>query len=348
MNKKIMVTVFYIVSAAAFFAAGTGEKAESASVKKEELRIVNLSPPVYSMLQTFPALKDSVIGVNPRTFSTSNPKVLSAVNPNAKKINSTFVNNDFSVNAESLAALAPTIILYYGEFEKKGLDTLGIPMVNMQIKDMDSESLTRKWERMIADIFKTGNGNKLEKQWKKTNEILSAVLKDGKKIRGLFIFSTVGGKITVSGNKSYGGNFLRKAGIENVADLSGFAEGAGQVEVSMEQIHTWNPDIIFINSIRIGKNNISAKTVLDNTGSAGWSFIKAVKDKKVFDIPQGTFSWGMPCADSPLMPLWMLTKTEPEKYSESAFKKKIKTYYKEVYDTDLPDEIIDEMLAPIK
>ena len=349
MNKKIMLAVFYTVLAAGIFAGGTKDKTETVHVKKQgEVIIVNLSPPVYSMLQTFPGLKDSVAGVNPRTFSTSNPKVLAAVNPNAKNLNSSFLNNDFSVNAESLAALEPTIILYYGEFEKKGLDNLSIPMVNMQINDMDSESLTQKWEKMIADIFKTDNGNKMEKQWTKTNEILSATLKDGKNIRGLFIFSTVGGKIMVSGNKSYGGNFLRKAGIENVAELDGFAEGAGQVEVSMEQINEWNPDIIFINSIRIGKNNTSAKTILENTDTRNWSFIKAVKDKKVFDIPQGTFSWGMPCADSPLMPLWMLTKIAPEKYSEFEFKKKIKTYYKEVYDTELEDAVIDEMLSPLK
>lgn len=326
MSKKIILASICAVISFNLFAAGQKEKTRTDSKKhvREKIRIVNVSPPVYSILLTFPCLRKSVVGINPRAFSLSNPHVLAAVEPNAKELDTAFVNNDFSINVESVAALEPTLILYYGEHQKKGLEHLNIPLVNMHIKDMDSETLTQKWETVITETCKVANHNKMKIQWEKTNEIIKKVLKpgSGKKLKSLFIFSTVGGKITVSGNNSYGGNFLKKAGIENVADIGGFTEKTGQAEVSMEQINAWNPDIIFVNSIGADSKASTAKTIIENTGAADWSFIQAVKDKKVFDIPQGTYSWGVPCADSPLMPLWLLTKTHPETYGEKEFKKK--------------------------
>ena len=107
MNKKIVYAVFISVLGLSLFAAGQKEShgAEKSEREQQHTRIVNLSPPVYSMLLTFPQLADSVVGVNPRTFSTSNPQVLHIVNPSAKNIDTSFVNNDFTINVESLASL---------------------------------------------------------------------------------------------------------------------------------------------------------------------------------------------------------------------------------------------------
>ena len=136
--------------------------------------------------------------------------------------------------------------------------------------------------------------------------------------------------------------------VVGVNAVEGFADGAGQAAVSMEQIHAWNPDVIFINNMRIGKNVTAAEHILQNkVDGADWSFITAVKEKCVFDIPQGTYIWGMPCADSPLVPLWMLMKVYPDRYTETEFKEKVKRYYKEMYATDLPDAVISDMLQPI-
>ena len=72
MSKKIVYAVFISVLGLSLFATGQKEShgAETAEREQQHTRIVNLSPPVYSMLLTFPQLADSVVGVNPRTFST--------------------------------------------------------------------------------------------------------------------------------------------------------------------------------------------------------------------------------------------------------------------------------------
>ena len=352
MNKKIVYAVFISVLGLSLFAAGQKEShgAETSEREQQHTRIINLSPPVYSMLLTFPQLADSVVGVNPRTFSTSNPQVLHIVNPSAKNIDTSFVNNDFTINVESLASLHPSLIIYYGDFEKKNLANIDAAMLNMHLKDMNPQTLTEKWEALLADTFRIKNPERFKKQWQETNILTEKILHTGehKKLKALFIFSYLGGKITVSGKNSYGDAFLKMAGFENSAAVEGFADGAGQAAVSMEQIHAWNPDVIFINNMRVGKNVIAAAHILQNkVDGSDWSFITAVKEKHVFDIPQGTYSWGMPCADSPLVPLWMLLKVYPDRYTETEFKARIKHYYKEMYAADLPDTVISDMLKPI-
>ena len=353
MNKKFIYTVFISALSFTLFAAGQKESydAEKPEQSQQQTRIVNLSPPIYSMLLTFPHLADSVVGVNQRTFSTSNPQVLQIVSPGAKNIDTSFVNNDFTINVESLAALHPSLIIYYGEFEKKNLATIDTPMLNMHLKDMNPQTLTEKWEALLANTFQIKNPERFKMQWQGTNALAEKILNTSgrKKLRALFIFSYLGGKITVSGKNSYGDAFLKMAGFENSAAVEGFADGAGQAAVSLEQIHAWNPDVIFINNMRIGKNVTAAAHILQNkVDGADWSFITAVKEKCVFDIPQGTYSWGMPCADSPLVPLWMLMKVYPGRYTETEFKEKVKRYYKEMYAADLPDAVISDMIQPIE
>lgn len=86
MNKKIVYAVFISALGLSLFAAGQKESydAEKPEWSQQRTRIVNLSPPIYSMLLTFPYLADFVVGVNQRTFSTSNPQVLQIVSPGAK------------------------------------------------------------------------------------------------------------------------------------------------------------------------------------------------------------------------------------------------------------------------
>ena len=136
MNKKFIYAILISALSFTLFAAGQKESydAEKPEWSQQRTRIVNLSPPIYSMLLTFPHLADSVVGVNQRTFSTSNPQVLQIVSPGAKNIDTSFVNNDFTINVESLAALHPSLIIYYGEFEKKNLANIDTPMLNMHLK----------------------------------------------------------------------------------------------------------------------------------------------------------------------------------------------------------------------
>jgi iron complex transport system substrate-binding protein len=55
------------------------------------------------------------------------------------------------------------------------------------------------------------------------------------------------------------------------------------VKVNMEQVLTWNPDILVI----IGRTNSSLTTQLNSMNSSLWNELKAVKEGKVYTLLSG-------------------------------------------------------------
>ncbi|GKX28758.1 iron(III) dicitrate-binding protein [Vallitalea longa] len=307
---------------------------------QDDTRVTIISPPIFSIYLSASPENSTVVGINSRSFSTANEKVLSELYPGYKDINTSFINNEFVVNTEELLKLSPDIIFYYGDNQKNELDKLDVDSVDMMLsKNRDPEVMTIEWEKHLEESFNITSENTIEKEWETSNNKANELLKNNfTKKKGLYIFSYINGKVTVSGNDSYGDNFFNKAGIENVA------KGIdGCKEVSMEQIYEWNPDVVFI---FLG---IPATTIINNqTTNQDWSLIQAYKNKAIFDIPQATYSWGAPSADSPIMPLWLISKTYPDSLSRDDFITYLKGYYNRIYEIELKDEIVEDILKPKK
>ncbi|GMQ59835.1 ABC transporter substrate-binding protein [Vallitalea sediminicola] len=343
MSSMRMRTIIIVICIALVQLTGCSVKKENKEVMVEEkdtTRVTLISPPILSIYLSVSPEDSTVVGINPRAFSTSNENVLSELYPDYKNINTSFINNEFVVNTEELLKLSPDIIFYYGDSQKNGIEKLDVKSVDMMCsKNRDPESMTIEWEKQLEKAFNITNENTLEKEWDRSNNKANELLKDNStKKKGLYIFSYINGKVTASGNNSYGGNFFDKAGIENVAK-----EIEGNKEVSMEQIYKWNPDVVFI---FLG---MPATPIINNKATnQDWSLIQAYKDKAIFDIPQATYSWGAPCADSPLMPLWLISKTYPDSLGNDEFTTYFKDYYNRIYDIELKDELIEEVLKPKK
>lgn len=352
MNSLRMRTIIIILSLVLLQLAGCSNKdtrvstpttedtIEAGIENKDNTRVTIISPPIFSIYLSASPKDSRVVGINARAFSTANEKVLSELYPGYKEINTSFINNEFVVNTEELLKLSPDIIFYYGDNQKNDLDRLDVESVDMMLsKSRDPQVMTIEWEKQLEKAFNIKNENTIEKEWELSNHKAKELLKDtSTKKKGLYIFSYINGKITVSGNNSYGDNFFDKAGLENVAkDIDGCKE------VSMEQIYEWNPDIVFI---FLG---MSATTIINNqAGNQDWSLIQAYKDQTVFDIPQATYSWGAPSADSPIMPLWLISKTYPDLLSKNDFITYLKGYYNRLYDIELKDELIEDIFKPKK
>lgn len=88
--------------------------------KPEELkRIVTVTPPIVSVMLGIIPDKNMIVGVNPRTFSTSNEDVIKEVFPEYKNVNKSFVDEKFVTNTEELLSLSPDIVFYYGDGQKR-------------------------------------------------------------------------------------------------------------------------------------------------------------------------------------------------------------------------------------
>ncbi len=302
-------------------------------------RVVIIAPPLLSTYVSTAQDSKKLVGVHPTAFNDANQELLNLMVPNNKGINTTFLTG-YESNVEELLKLDPDLVLVYGETQKKGLENIQIPVVDFFTKNQINEEWSVQIDELMQEIFALDEDNSLQKEWDKANQNVAQILseaKEKKAQKGLMIMSNTGDKVTVRGAGSYGDDWLLKSGLSNVAsEITG-----DNIEVTMEQIYQWNPDIIYV------FRGLPAGEYLSGTiKGQDWSQTEAFKNGRIYDTPKGMINWGTPCADSPLMLQWLVSKNFPDKLSKKDFASVMKEFYKSRYGIDLTDELANSILNP--
>lgn len=127
------------------------------------------------------------------------------------------------------------------------------------------------------------------------------------------------------------------AGAKNVADV----EGSNRVEVSLEQVLAWNPEVIIAWSyeIRGGADELIRS-------DEDWAEIQAVKDGRVYTMPNTPFSWcdRPPSVNRFLGIQWVANMLYPEAYDVDMVEV-TKEFYSLFYHVDITDEDAMELLG---
>ncbi len=302
-------------------------------------RIVIIAPPLVATFVSLGIPWARIVGAHKTAFDDANHELLDRVLPYWKEIPTDFIAG-YTANTEALLKLHPDIIFVYGNFQKKGLQTIGIPIVDFIAMNQDNEFWSVAIEKLMKTIFQMEiGGSSVENEWEKTHDRIEPVLKNvmGEKPKGLMIMNNTADKITIRGGETYGDDWLIKSGLTNVA---GHLKGEGK-EVSMEQIYRWNPDIIYVFRGR------PASDYLENRiNNQDWSFVKAYKEKAIYDCPRGMMNWGAPNVDSPLMLQWMVWKNHKKGVDEASFPAIMKAYYHNLFGISLSQDLIQSILFP--
>ena len=93
-------------------------------------------------------------------------------------------------------------------------------------------------------------------------------------------------------------------------------------EVSMEQIISWNPEVILVGGL------ISPEAV---KADPRWQNIRALKEKRIYACPEGVFLWGHGSSEAHLFVLWLAKLLHPEKFREIDLEQEVKDYYARFY-----------------
>lgn len=113
------------------------------------------------------------------------------------------------------------------------------------------------------------------------------------------------------------------AGGENA--VSGIDVEGGFVDVSVEQIIAWNPDVIWLPPY-------AGYTVESLLNDPAWSSINAIKNKKISICPSSDFEpWDQPTAAVTLGICWATHNLYPDLYSLDDLKKDIDEFYNLLY-----------------
>lgn len=137
-----------------------------------------------------------------------------------------------------------------------------------------------------------------------------------------------------SSNRSY---VFNTAGAINVAQVDA-QSGYGQSAVSMEQVLSWNPQII----ITQGTTN-AYETIMSDPN---WASIDAVKNGRVYEMPSQPYSWAdrPPSVNRFIGLHWMANLLYPELYDIDIVEVAI-DYYKVMYHVDVSREDMEALLV---
>ncbi|MBN2383673.1 ABC transporter substrate-binding protein [bacterium] len=101
-------------------------------------------------------------------------------------------------------------------------------------------------------------------------------------------------------------------------------ETGGWVNISPEQLHAWNPEVIFL-----------SRTCPDSPEELSkdqrFQAITAVRQGQVFRLPSNLNPWDYPSCENPLAIVWMSRCLYPELYKDIDFKALVNEYYTQTY-----------------
>lgn len=145
--------------------------------------------------------------------------------------------------------------------------------------------------------------------------------------------------LTTYGAGTFMDDWIKAAGCINAAGaVSGLGgKEGGQVIISMEQVLSWDPDIIII-------DNGNPDDLLNNPP---WSKLKACQNKKVYRLPVGLFIWNRAsCEAAVMVPQWLAVTAYPDKLNFMNINNRVREFYSRIFGFQLTDHLIHNILYP--
>ncbi|EIJ68839.1 ABC transporter substrate-binding protein [Pasteurella bettyae] len=252
-----------------------------------------------------------------------------------------------TVNIESLLSLKPDVVFVTNYFPQDNIEkitSVGIPVIAISLRKDNTQEASKlnptlsneddayneglkKGIRLIANVFeKQNNGEALINTAFSHRQLLNERLKQLKAEQRVKTY-IANPNLETYGSGKYTGLMMQHAGAYNVAAeaLKGFQK------VSMETVLNWNPDVIFV-------QDRYPEVVSEITQAAEWKTISAVKNGKVYLMPEYAKAWGYPMPEAiALGELWVAKKLYPEVFADLDLDKMVQDYYQKFYRTNYQD-----------
>lgn len=240
-------------------------------------------------------------------------KAIIKENPSLKKPT---VGAGTDINMEAVMKLNPDVVITwtYNPNIIRFLEERGIKVIGIY-----PESLTELYKdmRMQGRIF--GKEKRIEEVIKEMEKIFKFIESRVSKIpfyKRKKVIHLGGSPTRVSGAFGVTNDIIKIAGAVNPAG----SIMQRNVDVSVEKIIEWSPDVIFI----WGSAGYNESWLYSNSQ---WRFINAVKNNKVYKLPKWS-TWSPHLAP---IALYMAMKIYPEEFKDVCFEKMADDFYKKVF-----------------
>lgn len=315
-----------------------------AQIERIAITSITPLPSVYCM---FEGNADRLIGISPSSMAAAENSLLAQVIPEIVDVPTEFMTGG-EVNIEELVAMKPDVVFYneskQEEYEK--LSAAGLTAVAFSTTQWGSDSVEtfEAWVTLLGEVL--GEEDKaagITEYGRKTYDMIQERLAQAgdseEQPRVLFLYQYADGVIQTSGSNHFGEYWANATGAVNVAHES----DARGLEINMEQIYEWDPDIIYItNFVPYLPEDLYNNAIEGHD----WSVVRAVQEKNVYKCPLGVYRWYPPSSDTPLMLLWMAKMNHPDLFEDIDLETEMKEYYQKFYDIELTDENIEMIFNP--
>lgn len=302
-------------------------------------RLVILPVPWASTVIAFDGGTKKLIAMHPESKDAVEEGILGQFFPEAKNITSDIVaggaSRGFMPNVEAIAALKPDLVIQWGNRKDDGVTPLTNAGINTAVILYGSEDYARKIMTLVGTAM--GRTEKLDMLLKWRDDTSAALAKgleglaEKDKPKVAYFFYTTP-EFNTEGKGSYmDWQIVQSGGINAAAAIDGW--GA----VGIEQIASWNPDVILLGSFEKGLDvsRIYNDPILSSTNAA--------KSKKVYKVPVGGYRWDPPGQDSPLMWMWLANLLHPDRFNFD-LRAATAEWYKKIYENEPTSAQIDEIL----
>lgn len=298
--------------------------------------------PFPSVLALYLGSADRIAGIPPSSMEAARSGLLGELFPELLKAETGYASGA-GLNIEELMKLRPDVVFRLAE-DKVSAETLrnaGLPSVAISVSGWGYDAMRTysEWIKTLSAVFpeRAEVLAPMEKWRRRAEGLAPRVEKSGAERRSvLFVVRLEEGRVVTSGRNFFGQYWCDAAGAINAAsDLR--AERSNAV-VAMEQIYSWDPDVIFI-------TNFTPALPEDIMNDEAWKNVKAVRRGAVYKMPMGAYRTYTPGADVPLTALWIAQKVYPEIFSGTDIRREAIEYYSELFGLKLREKQLDDMFG---
>lgn len=242
------------------------------------------------------------------------------------------VKSSGSVNGEAVLEYGTDLIFvndgtYETAEERAKLDALGIPYVVIGYEDLESQ---------LEAIRVIGRALGAEEKARDYTDWCESVYADvqnalsGDLGEPVDLYHAVNEAVRTDYAGCICDEWITMTHVNDVSLSSELTVDGGKAYTTLEQIYTWDPDVIICNEAGVDDYILSDEK---------WAGLRCVREGAVYQIPVGISRMGHPTStETPLALMWLANLLYPERY-EVDFAQTLKDYYLRFYDFEIDDDM---------
>ncbi len=291
----------------------TDQAGREVTIEKEPQKLVSGYYISTSLLIALD-LDDRLVGIEAKAKSRA---IYSLSAPELIELPSVGTAKEFDL--EGCAALEPDLVILPLKLKNAAetLEGLGIDVI---LVNPENQELMTEMVKLIADVTNSGDRAKALLDFSAAQQAALDSKLEGAATPSVYLAGN-SSFLSTAGSAMYQSAMIEQAGGRNVAAE---IDDTYWVEIDYEQLLTWNPDYIILASD-------AGYTVDEVISDPNLADCKAVKNGKVFRMPNKAEAWDSPVPSGILGSVWLAGKLHPDYFSESDCAAMIDEYYETFY-----------------